>query len=246
VIAFASFVCSIGNVPMAAALWKGGISFGGVVSFLFADLVAAPLVLIYRRYYGGRLTLRLVALFWVVMAGAGLIVEEIFDGARLIPRRRPTEIAAITFHWNYTSVLNIVALVVFGCIYWMYRNRARFGGGVGFAFDPVCGMQVRISDAPATSVHEGRQYWFCSGHCADRFTSSPTRFINEAGNFQNPGDMEETTMAKDPVCGMSVDPASAAAIRTYEGRNYFFCSVGCAEAFDVDPARYVASAVTEP
>jgi Cu+-exporting ATPase len=57
--------------------------------------------------------------------------------------------------------------------------------------------------------------------------------------------MEETTMAKDPVCGMSVDPAGAAATRTYEGRNYFFCSVGCAEAFDVDPARYVASAVTE-
>jgi hypothetical protein len=245
VIAFASFVCSIGNVPMAAALWKGGISFGGVVSFLFADLVAAPLVLIYRRYYGGQLTLRLVALFWVVMAGAGLIVEEIFDGARLIPRRRPTEIAAITFHWNYTSVLNIVALVGFGCIYWMYRNRARFGGGVGFAFDPVCGMQVRISDAPATTVLEGRQYWFCSDHCADRFASTPTRFINEAGNLQDLRDMEETTMAKDPVCGMSVDPAGAAATRTYEGRNYFFCSVGCAEAFDVDPARYVASAVTE-
>jgi uncharacterized protein len=161
IIAFASFVCSIGNVPMAAALWKGGISFGGVVSFLFADLVAAPLVLIYRRYYGGRLTLRLVALFWVVMAGAGLIVEEIFGGAGLIPHRRPTEIAAIGFHWNYTSILNICALSVFGCLYWMYRNRARLGGGDGYALDPVCGMQVRTSDAPATSLYEGRRYWFC-------------------------------------------------------------------------------------
>jgi Cu+-exporting ATPase len=94
-------------------------------------------------------------------------------------------------------------------------------------------------------VLEGRQYWFCSDHCADRFASTPTRFINEAGNLQDLRDMEETTMAKDPVCGMSVDPAGAAATRTYEGRNYFFCSVGCAEAFDVDPARYVASAVTE-
>jgi YHS domain-containing protein/uncharacterized membrane protein YraQ (UPF0718 family) len=244
IIAFASFVCSIGNVPMAAALWKGGISFGGVVSFLFADLVAAPLVLIYRRYYGGPLTLRLVLLFWVVMAGAGLIVEEIFAAARLVPRRRPTEIAAITFHWNYTAVLNIVALVVFGYLYWMYRNRARFGGGVGYALDPVCGMQVRISDAPATGVHQGRQYWFCSDHCAERFASSPARFTGGAGSAGEQGDMEET-MAKDPVCGMSVDPAGAAAIRTYHGRNYFFCSIGCAEAFDVDPARYVASAVAD-
>jgi Cu+-exporting ATPase len=55
--------------------------------------------------------------------------------------------------------------------------------------------------------------------------------------------MEETTMAKDPVCGMTVDPASAAAIRTHEGRNYFFCAVGCAEVFDGDPAQYVAAAV---
>jgi uncharacterized protein len=245
IIAFASFVCSIGNVPMAAALWKGGISFGGVVSFLFADLVAAPLVLIYRRYYGGRLTLRLVALFWVVMAGAGLIVGEIFGGAGLIPGRHPTEIASIGFHWNYTAILNICALLVFGCLYWMYRNRARLGGGVGYALDPVCGMQVRTSDAPATVVHEGRRYWFCSDHCADRFASSPTSFVNEAGSVQEAHDTEETTMAKDPVCGMSVDPAAAAAIRIYEGRNYFFCSVGCAEAFDIDPVRYAASAVVD-
>jgi uncharacterized protein len=244
IIAFASFVCSIGNVPMAAALWKGGISFGGVVSFLFADLLAAPLVLIYRRYYGGRLTLRLVALFWVVMAGAGLIVEEIFAGAQLIPRRRPNEIAAITFHWNYTAVLNIVALVVFGCLYWMYRNRVRLGGGVGYALDPVCGMQVRTADAPASRVHAGRRYWFCTDHCAERFASSPGRFTNGVGNVHEQREMEET-MAKDPVCGMSVDPAGAAAIRTYDSRNYFFCSVGCAEAFDGDPACYVASAIAD-
>src|SRR5581483_7218492 len=77
-IALISFVCSVGNVPMAAALWHGGISFGGVVSFIFADLIALPLVLIYRKYYGNRLTLRLVALFWAVMSAAGLVVEGIF------------------------------------------------------------------------------------------------------------------------------------------------------------------------
>jgi len=245
VIAFVSCVCSIGNVPMAAALWKGGISFGGVVSFLFADLVAAPLVMIYRRYYGGRLTLRLVALFWVVMAGAGLIVEEIFAGARLIPRRRPSAIAAIAFHWNYTSVLNIVALAAFGYLYWMYRNRARFGGGVGYALDPVCGMQVRTSDAPATSVHERRRYWFCSDRCAERFALTPSRFVNALAPTHEHSEMEETTLVTDPVCGMSVDPADAASIRTYEGRNYFFCTVGCAEAFDLDPGRYAASTVAD-
>ena len=89
VIAFLSFVCSIGNVPLAAALWKGGISFGGVISFIFADLVAAPLVLIYRRYYGGALTLRLVGLFWAVMAAAGLIVGALFSATRAGPSAPP-------------------------------------------------------------------------------------------------------------------------------------------------------------
>ncbi len=89
VIAFLSFVCSIGNVPMAAALWKGGISFGGVISFIFADLLAAPLVLIYRRYYGGSLTLRLVAIFWAVMAAAGLAVEGIFAAVGILPPAAP-------------------------------------------------------------------------------------------------------------------------------------------------------------
>src|SRR5204862_393933 len=79
IIAVVSFVCSVGNVPMAAALWKGGISFGGVISFLFADLITLPLLLIYRKYYGGRLTLRLLAWFWVVMAAAGLLVEGLFS-----------------------------------------------------------------------------------------------------------------------------------------------------------------------
>src|SRR5439155_23403856 len=85
VIACISFVCSIGNIPMAAALWRGGISFGGVTSFIFADLLSLPLVLIYRRFYGGRLTLRLVLVFWAVMAAAGLAVEYLFRGLGLVP-----------------------------------------------------------------------------------------------------------------------------------------------------------------
>ncbi|MBF6558219.1 MAG: permease [Acidimicrobiales bacterium] len=89
-IAIISFVCSVGNVPLAAALWKGGISFGGVISFIFADLVALPLLLIYRRYYGTRLMLRMLGLFWLVMSVAGLITEGIFRATGLVPTTRPT------------------------------------------------------------------------------------------------------------------------------------------------------------
>ena len=241
VIAFASFVCSIGNVPLAAALWKGGISFGGVVSFIFADLIAAPLVLIYRRYYGGALTLRLVGLFWAVMAGAGLIVGGIFSVTGLVPHHRPTTIVTTSFHWNYTSILNVVFLVVFGVLYWLYRNRERLGGGVGYALDPVCGMQIRTSDAPARVDQSGHRHWFCSDRCADRFRGDPRRYVGATSKAHNGHHQqeEEDSMATDPVCAMKVDPASAAAVRTYGGRNYFFCAPGCAETFDADPARHV-------
>src|SRR4029077_12106595 len=84
-IAFVSCVCSIGNVPLAAALWHGGISFGGVIAFIFADLITLPLLLIYRKYYGARLTLRLLVWFWGVMATAGLLVEGFFSASGLIP-----------------------------------------------------------------------------------------------------------------------------------------------------------------
>src|SRR5438067_8894277 len=145
-IAFISFVCSIGNVPMAAALWHGGISFGGVIAFIFADLIALPLVLIYRKYYGTALTIRLFATFYLVMAAAGLIVEGLFALVGGIPKRRPETIVATRFQWNYTTFLNIAFLAVFAVLYWLYRHRDRFGGGVGYAIDPVCGMQVQTAN----------------------------------------------------------------------------------------------------
>jgi uncharacterized protein len=175
-IAFISFVCSIGNVPMAAALWHGGISFGGVISFVFADLIALPLVLIYRKYYGTRLTLRLFVWFYVVMAAAGLIVEGLFDGIGLIPSSRPQTIATTHFEWNYTTFLNIVFLAVFGILYWLYRNREQLGGGVGYARDPVCGMRVRTASAPAQSRFRHHAYSFCSDRCRERFEAEPARF----------------------------------------------------------------------
>jgi uncharacterized membrane protein YraQ (UPF0718 family)/YHS domain-containing protein len=171
VIAFLSFVCSIGNVPMAAALWHGGISFGGVISFLFADLIAFPLVLIYRKYYGWALALRLVAVFYAVMVAAGLIVEGLFGLAGLIPTDRPATIATAHFQWNYTTWLNLVFLVVLALLYWLHRHRDQLGGGTGYATDPVCGMQVRTADAPAHAVVGMTDHWFCSDRCRERFLS---------------------------------------------------------------------------
>jgi YHS domain-containing protein len=168
-VAVISFVCSIGNVPLAATLWHGGISFGGVVAFVFADLITLPLLLIYRKYYGTAMTLRLVAWFWAVMSVAGLAVEGIFSAFGLVPHTQNRPVVATAFHWNYTTYLNIVFLLVAGYLFWLYRHRSRLGGGAGYATDPVCGMQVRTDSAPAQRTHGGVHYWFCSDRCADRF-----------------------------------------------------------------------------
>jgi hypothetical protein len=180
-IAIISFVCSVGNVPLAASLWAGGISFGGVVSFIFADLITFPLLLIYRRYYGTRLTLRMLAVFWGVMSAAGLITEGVFGAAGLIPTSRPAQVAPAHFSWDYTTYLNIGFVVLFGLLYWVYRNRDRLGGGTGYAIDPVCGMQVETAHAPASVVQAGSTVFFCSDHCRERFGADPVRFGAEAG-----------------------------------------------------------------
>ncbi len=170
-IAIISFVCSIGNVPLAAALWSGGISFGGVIAFIFADLIAFPLLMIYRRYYGTRLMLRMLAVFWALMSTAGLLTELLFGAAGLVPTARPTTIAPAHFSWNYTTYLNLIFLVLFGVLYFLYRHRARLGGGERDARDPVCGMQVEKANAPATRRRAGEQHYFCSDRCAERFDS---------------------------------------------------------------------------
>ena len=166
-IAVVSFVCSIGNVPLAAALWHGGISFGGVIAFIFADLITLPLLLIYRKYYGGALTLRLFVWFWVVMAVAGLVVEGLFSGLGLLPHNRADVVVEAAFHWNYTTFLNLAFLGGFAYLYWLHRNRDRLGGGGSSATDPVCGMQVEKANAPAHLISGGVEHWFCSDHCAE-------------------------------------------------------------------------------
>jgi hypothetical protein len=112
VISLLSFVCSIGNVPLAGVLWNAGISFGGVVSFLFADLIILPILVIYKKYYGTKMMLFILASFYATMAVAGYVAELLFAGLGLVPTERTAKVAEMAVHWNYTSVLNIVALAV--------------------------------------------------------------------------------------------------------------------------------------
>jgi uncharacterized protein len=112
VISLLSFVCSIGNVPLAGVLWNGGISFGGVVAFIFADLIIIPILVIYRKYYGTRMMLVLLGIFYATMVIAGYIVEFLFGGLGLIPAERAAHVGDQGIQWNYTTVLNIIFLLV--------------------------------------------------------------------------------------------------------------------------------------
>ncbi len=111
-VAMVSFVCSVGNVPLAAVLWRGGISFGGVVSFIFADLIILPILDIYRKYYGWKVMGYILIIFYVTMAAAGYVVELLFAALGIIPQNR--NVVAITdqMQWNYTTVLNIIFLML--------------------------------------------------------------------------------------------------------------------------------------
>ncbi len=238
-LAFISFVCSIGNVPLAAALWKGGISFGGVIAFVFADLLALPLVLIYRKYYGTRLALRLSLVFWAVMSVAGLITEGIFAALGGIPATKVGDIATMHVGVNYTTVLNVIALMTLAYLYYLYRNAARYGGGDGYAKDPICGMQVRTSDAPARTEHEGVTYHFCSDHCLHRFDSAPAKYApGQAGAADQDHVAATGDLAIDPVCGMEVQPESAVAHLFGDGQDVFFCSTGCRDLFAAEPSAF--------
>jgi hypothetical protein len=168
-IAVISFVCSIGNVPLAAALWKGGISFGGVIAFIFADLITFPLLMVYRRQYGRRMMLRILVVFWALMSAAALLTEILFRAAGLVPTNHDVVVAADRFSWNATTWLNLVFLALFGVLWWLHHNRDRYGSNTT-ARDPVCGMQVDVAHATASrAVGEGRVY-FCSDRCAARFS----------------------------------------------------------------------------
>jgi uncharacterized membrane protein YraQ (UPF0718 family)/YHS domain-containing protein len=164
IIAVLSFVCSIGNVPLAAVLWAGGISFSGVMAFLFADLIVLPIVAIYVKYYGRAFALRITALMLVAMIAAALAVAALFSALGLVPETRPSVDDVFgSVELNYKLVLNVVALAVFAALIALTMRRG--------AIDPVCGMTVDRARA-VTLDDDGRTVYFCSEHYRHAYASS--------------------------------------------------------------------------
>jgi uncharacterized protein len=124
-ISVVTFVCSVGNVPLAAVLWNGGASFGGVISFIFADLIILPILDIYRRYYGLKVAAVLTLLFYAAMVGAGYVIELLFGVLHLVPSTRAAMVLEEGMRWNYTSLLDVAALVVSALLFWRF---VRTGG----------------------------------------------------------------------------------------------------------------------
>ena len=163
VIAVLSFVCSVGNVPLAAVLWSGGLSFAGVMAFIFADLIVLPIILAYRKYYGTGFALRITALMLVTMMLAALVVDLTFSGLGLIPDARPTTSDVFgSIQVDYKLVLNVGATLVFVTLIGLTVR--------GGAIDPVCGMSVDRATARRLE-HDGHTYFFCSEHCRATFAA---------------------------------------------------------------------------
>jgi hypothetical protein len=120
IVAVISFVCSVGNIPLAAVLWNGGISFGGVIAFIFADLIVLPVLNIYRKYYGWRMAAFLFITFYAAMAGAAFIVEILFGLLGLIPEQRHAQVMEASISWNYTTWLNVIFLIIAAVLVWRF------------------------------------------------------------------------------------------------------------------------------
>jgi uncharacterized membrane protein YraQ (UPF0718 family)/YHS domain-containing protein len=175
VVAVLSFVCSVGNAPLAAVLWAGGISFGGVLAFIYADLIIIPIVIAYTKYYGRELTVRLVAIMFASMVLAALAVDGIFSALGLVPTKRPSidSISNRPISWNYTTFLNIVFLAVAVVLVALTLRRG--------AKDPVCGMRVDRHAGKPTSIHGGHTHFFCGEGCKAKFDAEPARYLAPRG-----------------------------------------------------------------
>jgi YHS domain-containing protein len=170
VIAILSFVCSVGNVPLAAVLWSGGISFAGVIAFIFADLIVLPIVAIYRKYYGTAYALRIVALMFLTMVIAALIVDGLFSSVALIPHIRPTRADIFSsIKVDYKLFTNILGLAIFAALFALTVRRG--------ATDPVCGMKVDRAKALRMEF-AGDTYYFCSQGCLHAFEADPQQQIS--------------------------------------------------------------------
>ena len=145
-VAIISFVCSVGNVPLAAVLWNGGISFGGVLAFIFADLIVLPILDIYRKYYGWKMAGFLLATFYATMVAAGLIVEFLFQGIGIERTTRNAKVIESSVSWNYDTVLNTIFLTLAAALLWRYFRR-----GGGFAM-------LRTMNKPPSEFSHGHQH----------------------------------------------------------------------------------------
>jgi uncharacterized membrane protein YraQ (UPF0718 family)/YHS domain-containing protein len=188
-IAVISFVCSIGNVPLAAVLWRGGISFGGVIAFIFADLVILPILNIYRKYYGARVSAYLFVVSYAAMVVAGLVIGLVFNVAGAVPTNRNIIVIDTTISWNYNTFLNIAfLLVIAGLSVRFFRT-----GGIAMLRmmevhpdeqtaprDPVCGMAVGPTKSNHTVVYAGTTYLFCSEGCRATFEANPALYLHAA------------------------------------------------------------------
>ncbi len=125
-VAIASFVCSVGNIPLASHLWANGISFGGVISFIFADLLVVPLIIIYGKYYGARAAIWISGIFFVAMVIAGIVIDFAFSALGLIPSgpRESSAVENTSISWNYTSWLDLIALAIFAVLLFLHLRKA--------------------------------------------------------------------------------------------------------------------------
>jgi uncharacterized membrane protein YraQ (UPF0718 family)/YHS domain-containing protein len=165
IIAILSFVCSVGNAPLAAVLWSGGIGFAGVIAFIFADLIVLPIIVAYVKYYGWAYAMRITALMFVTIVASALLVDLLFGAVGLIPDTRPTRDDIFgSVELDYKLVLNVLGTMIFAALIYLTVRRG--------ATDPVCGMQVDRAKALRLE-HAGQTYFFCSEHCRSAFEADP-------------------------------------------------------------------------
>ena len=174
IIAVLSFVCSVGNVPLAAVLWSGGISFAGVMAFIFADLIVLPIIVAYVKYYGRAFALRITALMFVTMVIAALIIDLVFGVLGLIPTGpRPSRADIFgSVELDYKLVLNVIGLIIFAVLFALTARRGET--------DPVCGMKVDRSRA-VVKEFGGETFYFCSEDCMHAFEVGPTEVVYPTG-----------------------------------------------------------------
>src|SRR6056297_124201 len=176
-IAVISFVGSIGNVPFAVALWGGGVSFAGVIAFVYADLITIPVLNVYRKYSGIYVMAYILGVFFVTMTFSGFLMEQLFTALGIVPNLAGGETATeqTYFDLDYTFYLNLVAFALSGFLLYVYWRGL---GAPGLYRDPVCGMRTD-DDGPSTT-YDGETYYFCSTACKRAFEETPAEIAGES------------------------------------------------------------------